>query len=114
MSVCACALEQEVPINVWDDELRRRKMCPRGADMLLVALLVSVTSVALSNVIDTKHPFEFKPPSDSEGSLFGYSLALTNKTLYVGAPTHDVQGAVFKCDIKEQQVQQYSLRQVRI
>ena len=71
--------------------------------MQLAALLVvSATSVALGNVIDTKHPFEFIPPSNSEGSLFGYSLALTNKTLYVGAPTHDVQGAVFKCDIKEQ------------
>ena len=83
--------------------------------MLLVALLViSAMTAALGNIVDTKHPIKFKPPSDSEGSLFGYSLALTNKTLYVGAPTHDVQGAVFKCDIKEQQVQQYSLRQVRI
>ena len=69
--------------------------------MLLVALLVvSTTSVALGNIVDTEHPIEFKPPSDSEGSLFGYSLALTEEKLYVGAPTHDTQGAVFQCDIK--------------
>ena len=70
--------------------------------MLLAALLVvsATTSMALGDIVDTKHPIEFKPPSDSEGSLFGYSLALTQKKLYVGAPTHDTQGAVFQCDIK--------------
>ena len=82
--------------------------------MLLVALLVvSATSAALGGIVDTRHPITFKPGTPhSEESLFGYSLALTNKTLYVGAPTHDVQGAVFQCDFKakdQQVLQQHSL-----
>ena len=70
--------------------------------MLLVALLVvSATSAALGGIVDTRHPITFKPGTPhSEESLFGYSLALTEEKLYVGAPTHDTQGAVFQCDIK--------------
>ena len=112
--MCARAPEQEVLINDWGDELRRRKMCQREADMLLVALLVvSMASVALGSIVDTKYPIAFEPESSkNEGSLFGYSLALTKKMLYVGAPAHDVQGAVYQCDmdkvdfeVQERQVQ---------
>ena len=79
--------------------------------MLLLAFLfiVSATSsdVAL-NVFDTTNAITFEPETTSgDGSLFGYSLALTKDKLYVGAPAHNVQGAVFQCDldgqIKEQQ-----------
>ena len=76
--------------------------------LLAVAVLfaVSVTSSALG-VVDTNHPITFEPTETTasnnnnrgRGSLFGYSLALTKTKLYVGAPIHNVQGAVFQCEV---------------
>ena len=71
-----------------------------------VLFAVSATSSALG-VVDTNHPITFEPTETTasnnnnrgRGSLFGYSLALTKTKLYVGAPIHNVQGAVFQCEV---------------
>ena len=35
------------------------------------------------------------------GSLFGFSLALRDETLFVGAPKYDGKGGVFHCNLED-------------
>ena len=72
--------------------------------MEVLALLLSALSLlpgpSLGFNLALDHPFLAVGPFDADpSSYFGYSLALDESTLYVGAPGHDVSGAVFKCPI---------------
>ena len=49
--------------------------------------------------IDTQHAFLMNKNIKGNKGLFGFSSALAEDELFVGAPHHDEKGAIFKCNL---------------
>ena len=66
-------------------------------------ILLNLCAIAHGFNIDLNHPILVHGPTQEE-TLFGYSIALDNGIVYVGAPGYRTGGAVFRCDFDGEKV----------